>query len=166
MKIIIIGSVASGKSTFANNLSESLSLPVIHLDEVMDIIGRSNKQAISDFIEVEINKDNWIIDGNAFTKVKNKRIETCDIVFVFNKNPFKSIYRHVLRYLKKESAIGCIRYKLHIYYDIRYIFFIFPKLKREAITLAKSMGKKIITFDNLSDANEFLRSNIVNDYKI
>ena len=163
MKIIVIGDISSGKSTFANKLGRILQLPVIHLDETMDSIGRKNKDAIRNFIEEEIKKENWIIEGNAFTKDKNKRIYVTDVVFVFNLNPFISMYRHFLRYLKinfkNETRLGSSYSKLNLFYYIPYIFLKFPKRKREAVFLAKSLGKKVIAINNFSEANTFISEN-------
>ena len=164
MKIIVIGDISSGKSTFASKLGEALQLPVVHLDEIMDSIGRTNKDAIKNFIDKETKKESWIIDGNAFTKDKNKRIHIADVIFVFNLNPFISMYRHFLRYVKinykNEKRLGSTYSKLNLSYYIPYIFFKFPKRKKDAISLAKSLNKKVIMINNYSEANYYISNKI------
>ena len=59
MKILVIGDSAGGKSTFAKKLGKKLSLPVIHPDEVMDLIGREDKESIQQFIKNEIKKKDY-----------------------------------------------------------------------------------------------------------
>lgn len=160
MKIMIIGDSASGKSTFATTLAKKLYIPVIHIDEINDFIGRDKPNEIKEKIEEEIKKDNWIFDGNGFTKDKTSRIKNTDIVFVFNSNPFLTLLRHIIRYIKikynKEKRVGSNNLKLNLKYFIPYIFFKFPKRKEEAVNLAKSLNKKIYIFNNKKDATNFL----------
>lgn len=160
MKIIVIGESSSGKSVFADRLGKILSIPVTHLDEVMDFLGRENKDSINNFIEEEVKKENWIIDGNAFTKDKSKRVYATDVVFVFNLNPFVSIHRHIWRFLKlkltNEKRVGRNSSELDLIYFIPYIFFKFPKRKAEAVMLAKNLGKRIIMINNTREADDFI----------
>ena len=164
MKILVIGEIASGKSTFAHKLGERLSLPVIHLDEMMDSVGRRDKDGVRKMIEQEIQNEDWILDGNAFTKDKDKRIRAADVIFVFSLNPFVSLYRHFCRYLKTkftdEKRVGGKFSRLNIAYFVPYIFFKFPKRKQAAILLARSQDKKIFEINSFSEADDFISNKI------
>ncbi len=163
MKVLIIGDSASGKSTFALALSKKLSLPVIHLDEKMDTLGRNDKDSIRKFIETEIAKENWVIDGNAFMKDKEARIRAADMIITFDFNPLVSFFNHIKRYLKlrtriEKGRVGSANASLNLRYFIPYIFIKFPKRKREAISLAHSLGKKVVVFRSRADAIRYLQT--------
>lgn len=159
MRIMIIGDIASGKSTFAKKLGARLTLPVLHLDEVMETMGRTNRDAIGTFIRKEADKNDWIIDGNAFTKDKTYRIERADTMIVFSARPMVTFFRHCFRWWKmktnKELRIGAQDSRLNLRYYIPYIFRLFPKRKQEAIDYALSLKKKVIIINNLKDTEQY-----------
>ena len=80
-KILIVGSAGSGKATFAKELSSIINLPVIHLDkeywkpnwEKPDHDEWVNK------LDILLNKDKWIIDGNYRSTLKH-RLEKADMI--------------------------------------------------------------------------------------
>lgn len=81
-KIIIIGCPGSGKSTFARNLSEKLSLPLFHLDL---LYWNSDKTTVSKEVFLHrlkkvLSENEWIIDGN-YGSTMELRISACDTVF-------------------------------------------------------------------------------------
>ncbi len=160
MKILVIGDSASGKSTFASKLAAKLSLPVVHLDEIMDSMGRTNKESIRFLIESEIAKQDWIMDGNAFTKDKEGRIRAADLIIAFDFHPLKSLVNHILRYLKLffgvEKRTGSSNVSLNLRYFIPYIFLKFPKRKKEAIGLARSLGKEVVIFRTRTSSDTYL----------
>lgn len=84
-KAIVIGCPGSGKTTFAEKLSESTGLPIFYLDAIWH---KPDKTHISreDFDEriTEIFKTSeWIIDGN-YNRTIEIRIQQCDTVFLFD----------------------------------------------------------------------------------
>ena len=157
---MIIGDIASGKSTFAKQLGEKLSLPVLHLDEVMEVMGRTNRDAIGAFIRKEAGKSDWIIDGNAFTKDKRYRIERADTMIVFSARPIVTFGRHLLRWWRmktsRESRVGAQDSRLNLRYYVPYIFRLFPKRKQEAIDYALSLKKRVIMINGVKDAEQFI----------
>ncbi|GEM_PF-4311213 len=160
MRIMIIGDIASGKSTFATRLGAACSLSVLHLDEVMENMGRENRGAIGEFIRKEANKDDWIIDGNAFTKDKTYRIERADTIIVFSARPIVTFCRHVFRWWRmktnKELRVGAQDSRLNLRYYVPYIFRLFPKRKQEAIDYAASLKKRIIIINGFQNVDEYL----------
>ena len=162
MKIMIFGDAASGKSTFAKKLAVIENLPVIHLDEVMQAVGRTDRNSIASRIEKEVGEPNWIIDGNAFTKDKKLRIQESDLVIVFDFNRFYSLFNHLRRDFKfrtnQEIPVGNEKTPLHLTYFVPYILRQFPRRKKQAIQQAKSLDKAIIIFHNRKDASQYLKS--------
>lgn len=160
MKVMIFGDTASGKSSFAEKLAVIENLPVIHLDKLMEEIGRSNKESIGTRIEEEASKPNWIIEGNAFTKDPSYRIAQADIVYVFDFNRFVTLRNHIKRFinirLKNEVRKGSNSTSLNLKYFVPYTLLKFPPRKKEALQRAKSQGKTIVSFRNYKDVNMFL----------
>jgi adenylate kinase family enzyme len=160
MKIMIFGDSASGKSTFASKLGKKLDLPVLHLDEMMESLGRENKEHIKDFIVKEANKQSWIIEGNAFTKDKDFRIQKADIIFVFDKLPIVTLINHIIRWSKirfgTHNRVGSKLTSLSLGFFIPYTLFQFPKRKNIAIETAVKYNKKIYFVKSYKQAEKYL----------
>ena len=80
-RILIIGCGGAGKSTLARRLGEKLGLPVIHLDKLFWKPGwvESTREEIDEKINRELQKTQWIIDGN-YNRTIPERIKYCDTV--------------------------------------------------------------------------------------
>lgn len=84
-RVLIIGCPGSGKSTFARKLHSMTGLPLYYLDMIWH---NADKTTVSrDFFDTELDKilvtDEWIIDGN-YSRTLERRIERCDIIFLFD----------------------------------------------------------------------------------
>lgn len=157
---MIFGDTASGKSTFAENLGEISGTPVIHLDKIMDSMGRDDRASIGDVIRAEADNDEWIIEGNAFTKDPTYRIERAETVFAFGFSPARAMLGHVARYARIKSGVearkGSEDTRLSLSYFVPYIFSNFPPRKEAAITLARSLDKELIIFNRKKQAAQYL----------
>ena len=80
-RILIIGCGGAGKSTLARQLGAKLHLPVVHLDKLYWKPGwmESSKEEIDEKIRLELQKPQWIIDGN-YNRTIPERIKYCDTV--------------------------------------------------------------------------------------
>ncbi len=165
MRIMVFGDVASGKSTFSEKLSKQTGIPVIHMDQEMERIGRVNKSQILAFIKNAVEKESWIIEGNAFTKDKDgHRIRRADQIFVFKTNNLITFWRYLRRYFKirfgKERRVGSQSNSLSISEYFPYIFWQFPSRREAQIKLATSLGKKITFIQNYKSADNALRTGL------
>lgn len=84
-KIIIIGCPGSGKTTFAEKLSDKIKLPLFYLDAIWH---KSDRTHITrDEFDVRLSEilalDCYIIDGN-YSRTLERRISECDTVFLFD----------------------------------------------------------------------------------
>ena len=85
VKIIVIGSPGSGKSTFARKLRDKTHLPLYYLDMIFHNPDRTTvsrekfDQRLSEILET----DEWIIDGN-YQRTLPQRFEKCTEVFLFD----------------------------------------------------------------------------------
>lgn len=162
MKIMIFGDSGAGKSTFAQKLGKHISVDVIHLDEVMEKLGRQDKAAIGAYIAAETSKAKWIMDGNAFTKDKHARIAAADLIIVFDINRFKALASHIVRYIKlktgiQKAAAGGHSTKLNLPYYVPYILWQFPGRKQEAIERATKSGKPMMFVKSHRQADVLLK---------
>lgn len=80
-RIMIIGCGGAGKSTLARQLGDKLGLPVVHLDKLFWKPGwvESTKEEIDEKILREVEKPQWIMDGN-YNRTMPERIARCDTV--------------------------------------------------------------------------------------
>lgn len=80
-KIIVIGCMGSGKSTFAEKLHRKTKIPLFHLDNIW---WKADRTHISrEEFDSELNRimqgDSWIIDGD-YNRTYAVRFEKCDTV--------------------------------------------------------------------------------------
>jgi adenylate kinase family enzyme len=161
MKIMIFGDSGAGKSTFAKKLGERIQHDVLHLDEVMEKIGRKDKAASGEYIAAETSKAKWIMDGNAFTKDKHARIAATDLIIVFDINRFKALASHIARYIKLKTGVqkiaaGGHSTKLNLLYYVPYILWQFPGRKQAAIARAQKANKQLVFVKNHKQADKLL----------
>ncbi|WP_430788296.1 AAA family ATPase [Virgibacillus flavescens] len=106
-KIHIIGSVGSGKTTFARRLSEKTGIACFELDNV--VWKRRENEEIHDvkrtpeerdnYFATLLNREAWIIEGvHSFDWVM-KSIQEADVILVIDTKYFVRIYRIIRRYL-------------------------------------------------------------------
>ncbi|MFN8771079.1 MAG: hypothetical protein ACK5WP_09485 [Neisseriaceae bacterium] len=71
MKILVIGSPGSGKTTFTIKISKYLGLPVFHLDDLYWLKGwsRPSEKEWLEKLNQLVNNNNWIIDGNYYNSL-------------------------------------------------------------------------------------------------
>ena len=160
MRVMIFGDSAVGKSTFASKLAGKLDIPVIHLDEVMEKLGREDRTSIEAYIKSEADKDDWIIDGNAFTKDRDYRLSRAELVIVFDSNRFITFAKYLRRYyqqkLNRQTRVGATDTSLNLLYFIPYIFIKFPPRKRRSIKRAKELKKEVVILRYRKESDRYL----------
>jgi len=84
-KVIVIGCPGSGKTTFAEKLSEKTKLPLYYLDAIWHKPDKSHipREEFDDRIEEIFKESEWIIDGN-YKRTIERRLQQCDTVFLFD----------------------------------------------------------------------------------
>ena len=84
-KIMIVGPAGSGKSTLSRRLSETLSLPLYHLDNIWWNPDRTHvsREQFDERLNRLLEKDEWIIDGD-YARTYEPRMQACDTVIFLN----------------------------------------------------------------------------------
>ncbi|MFC3746117.1 DNA topology modulation protein [Paenibacillus sp. GCM10012306] len=98
MKIMIIGSNGSGKSTFSRELGEILQLPVYHLDLYFWKPGwvQTPNEEWVDLIKGLVEREEWIIDGY-YGRTLDIRMQAADVIVLFDLSPWITTYRVIKR---------------------------------------------------------------------
>ncbi|MEK4511985.1 DNA topology modulation protein [Paenibacillus anaericanus] len=98
MKIMIIGSSGSGKSTFSREIGELLKLPVYHLDAYFWKPGwiQTPHEEWENFNTRLVTKEEWIIDGH-YGRTVEIRMQAADVIIFFDLSPWITTYRVIKR---------------------------------------------------------------------
>lgn len=111
-KIAVIGCCGSGKSTFAQQLSKVLGLPLFHLDTLYWKPGwvKTPSKAWGDLQTSLCENEQWIIDGN-YKSTLDIRLNACDTVIFLDVNRYTCLYRAIKRTFthrpRPDMAQGC-----------------------------------------------------------
>lgn len=98
MKIMIIGSSGSGKSTFSRKLGEALNISVYHLDVYFWKPGwvETPREEWIEFNKQLVMKQKWIIDGY-YGSTMDIRVHAADVIIFFDLSPWITTYRVLKR---------------------------------------------------------------------
>lgn len=120
-RIAIIGVPGSGKSTFANKLSQILNLPLYHLDKYQ-FLGKEKREK-QEFIKLKkeiLNTESWIIEGCSISTLE-LRFQRADHILYFQYPANLCLFRILKRALfhkresKKTGCLTSINWKLLTY---------------------------------------------------
>lgn len=118
MKIYIVGSVASGKSTFAKRLSEALKIQYKSLDEVMYILDKTNpwgnrKRQVEErniIFHSIIQQQDWIVEDVGRLCFEEGLVQS-DIIILLEISTNIRNYRIIKRWIKQRLGIEKCIYK-------------------------------------------------------
>ncbi len=116
MKILIVGSVASGKSTFARKLSQVLDIKCYEIDLVVHDDKNNYKRSDIEQKKIfnTINKEkNWIIEGT-LRHNQDYLIDMADrIIFIDTANYIRK-WRIFTRYIKQSLKLEKCNYEVNL----------------------------------------------------
>lgn len=166
-RVMIIGCMASGKSTLARELSERTGLPIIHLDRLHWLPGwvEREREAFQAELSLALDGEEWIVDGNYLgSGLTEKRLERCDTLIFFDLPAAVCVW-HVLsrvtRYrgrTRPDMGDGCgERFDLLFLRDV----ISFRKWGRpkdlELTERAKAMGKCVVVLKSTREKRALLK---------
>lgn len=163
MKLDIIGSVASGKTTLARELSEIYNIPFYQKDNIVwertpeGDKKRSDKDRDELFQEI-INGDNWIVEGSP-RKLLRESFGKCDYIILLDVPLCKRLVRIIKRWLRqragKEEYNSKPTFKF-LWYNIKWVFE-YDRDRKEIIGYLSEHGSKYKRFTTSGDAKDFIR---------
>jgi adenylate kinase family enzyme len=165
MKIYIVGPVASGKSTLAKRLAETLNIPYQPLDEVVHVPDKSHpwgnrKRPVEErdkLFQWVIQQSNWVIEDVGRPFFEEGLVEADTIVLLDISVKIRN-YRIIKRWIKQRLGIEKCIYNP----DYKMLKSMFKWSKdydtgkdnlRERIAIYQ---KKVVTLRNSKDIDEFL----------
>lgn len=163
-RILIIGCGGAGKSTLARQLGEKLDLPVVHLDKLFWHPGwvESSKEEIDGKILSELNKPQWILDGN-YNRTLPKRMQYCDTIIYLDFSRLACLLGVLKRVITNHGKVrpdmgdGCPER-----FDLDFLKWVwnFNQEKREKYyrLLNEAEGKQTIVLKNRRMVRRFLKS--------
>jgi len=164
-RIMVVGNMATGKSTFAKKLQQKLGIDTIHLDA---LFFRPNceftpKEEWHEIVKSLAEKDNWIIDGN-YPNTLNIRAEKADTILIFNYSRWlcyrNFIKRNILNYFTKELPNDRPKYKCDklSFKSLKRIWIFKSKTIKYYSDFYKMEDKNIYVFNSPKDADLFFNS--------
>lgn len=161
MKIDIIGSVASGKTTLAAELSTKYKIPYYEKDNIVwertENGDKKRTEEVRDKLFLEIlSGENWIVEGSP-RECLSESFEVCDYIILLDVNIMIRLYRVLHRWFKQR--IGKERYNSKptmsfLKWNIKWVFE-FDKDKKKL--LKKLQGyENLKVFKNSKEAMAFI----------
>lgn len=160
-RVLVIGCPGSGKSYFSGKLNELTKLPLCHLDMLFWKEDRTTvtREVFLEKLRNVLDTDEWIIDGNYGFSME-LRLSRCDTVFFFDLPSDVCLSGVMERRGKPRKDLPWNEADYPI--DEEFIEYIntFRKEKRPGIIekLAKFNDKKIYTFTERAQADEFIKN--------
>lgn len=115
-KIHLIGSVGSGKTTLAQEISSRLDIPHYELDNVVRLRRKTGDIKRTDqerevYLNSIIHSDNWIIEGVHFGDWVDNCFHHADLIVFLDTNYSIRIHRIIKRFLKQKLRLEKSNYK-------------------------------------------------------
>ena len=160
-RIIVIGSGGAGKSTLCVKLGQKTGIPVIHLDS---LYWKENwtplaKEEFDKLLMLELEKPEWIIDGN-FNRTLPLRLEAADYAVFLDFPPITCVLgvlkRVICNYGKTRPDMGpnCPeRFDLSF---LKWVWRFRKQYRNQYMKLLQDSGKEFIILKNRKDCSLFL----------
>lgn len=164
MKIDIIGSVASGKTTLAKKISLKYQIPHFEKDNIVwqrtsDGDKKRTPEERDALFKQIISSDNWIVEGSPRESLKES-FKCCEYIIILDERTIirlvRVFKRWVLQRIGKEKYNSKPTLKF-LFYNIKWVFE-FNVLKRTLFDELNSYGKKCKIFKHSSDAMKFIEN--------
>lgn len=162
MKLDIIGSVASGKSTLAREISEKYGIPFYEKDNVVwerTAAGdkkRSPEERDRIFKEI-IESENWIVEGSP-RKCLQESFSYSDYIILLDINTctrLSWVFRRWIRQRTGKEKYNSRPTLKFLCYNIKWVFE-FNSERKKIIELLSQYGTKYKTFYNSEQAMQFI----------
>lgn len=162
MKLDIIGSVASGKTTLAREISMKYHIPFYEKDNVVwertprGDQKRSLEEQNRIFKEI-IESENWIVEGSP-RKQLQESFACCDYIILLDVNTYIRLFRVFRRWIRQRT--GKEKYNSEptlkfLFYNIKWVFE-FNSVRKKIDKSLTEYGTKYRTFKNSKQAMQFI----------
>lgn len=162
MKLDIIGSVASGKTTLAKEISKKYAIPFYEKDNIVweRTPGGDKKRPSEErnriFREI-IESENWIVEGSP-RKILRESFACSDYIIFLDVNTRTRLFRVFRRWIRQKCGNEKYNSKptlKFLFYNIKWVFE-FNAERKEIIGLLSEYGGKCRIFENSKQAIRFI----------
>jgi len=166
MKIYIVGSVASGKSTLARRISKVTGMPCTHLDGLIHIKDKSNKkwgnirrseEAIEVLFSSLMEESSWLIE-DAGRECFSEGFDKADKIVHLKPSIFVRRTRIFTRYIKQKLGLEASLYTP----NLRMLKFLYGALDNyecggdNLVSRLEAYSDKTVTFTKNSEMKSFI----------
>lgn len=162
MKLDIIGSVASGKTTLAREISMKYHIPFYEKDNVVweRTPSGDQKRCLEEqnriFKEI-IESENWIVEGSPRKNLQESFV-CCDYIILLDVNTYIRLFRVFRRWIRQR--IGKEKYNSKptlkfLFYNIMWVFE-FNTERKKIVESLSEYGTKCRIFKNSKQAMKFI----------
>lgn len=162
MKLDIIGSVASGKTTLAEELSKIYQVPFYEKDNIVwrrtshGDIKRTDEDRDKLFREIIETKD-WIVEGSPRKNLRES-FKHCDYIILLDVNTFVRLLRVMKRWIRQR--MGKQRYNTKptfcfLCYNIKWVFE-YNKERKEIMAFLTKYRTRYRRFTSVKEAKKFV----------
>lgn len=165
-RILVIGCIGSGKTTFAKKLSFITGISIFHLDNLFFLPNNSFvlPEEWNNIISNLIQKDYWIIDGNYPATLKI-RYEKADTIFLIDIPRYRCILNVIYRYFGSIFR-GTIKTDKPFFYKEKLTFNLFLRIinfnktrkNRYYFDQIDQQKNNFFVFKNYKNINKYLKS--------
>ena len=161
-KVIVIGCPGSGKTTFAQRLSQKVDLPLYYLDAIWHKPDKTHipREEFDARMREILATDAWIVDGN-YSRTIESRIAACDTVFLFDLPTEVCLEGVISRIGKERCEMPWVETELDQEFKEQIENFPIKELPITYALLEKyKHGKTVVIFHDRVQADAFLEENI------
>ncbi|WP_027634690.1 AAA family ATPase [Clostridium hydrogeniformans] len=174
MRIYIVGSVASGKTTLAKELSNKLGIKCTHLDGIVHIKDKTNKEwgnirrtdeEINRLFKSTIMESHWVIE-DAGRKIFSEGMEEADVIVHLKPSIFVRRMRVIIRFFKQKLGMEECLYTP----SIHMLKFMFKALNNYEIgkddleTRLNQYTNKAVILSRGKESKKFIESVLLSEY--
>ena len=159
-KIIVIGCLGSGKTTFSEKLRDRLDLPLYYLDAIWHKPDRTHisREEYDGRLSEILKEDRFIIDGN-YNRTLEPRLAAADTVFLFDLPVEVCLDGAISRLGKERYDVPWIDTELDPAFEREIIAFPEKSLPKIYDLLEKyKETKRVVIFRRREEADAFLLS--------
>ncbi|MDY0407546.1 DNA topology modulation protein FlaR [Virgibacillus soli] len=167
MKIHIIGSVGSGKTTLAKSISEKIGVPYYELDKVVwrrtttGDIRKSPVEIEKDLLQI-LQKDSWIVEGVHQRDWVIHSFNEADIIIVLDLNYSVRVYRIIKRYIRQKLNIETANYRPTFKMFIKMFKWnhLYNRDRKKMFNMFKDNEEKLILIKKSQDLQIFIKEQL------
>ncbi len=175
MKLDIIGSVASGKTTLARDISETYHVPFYQKDNIVweRTPGGDKKRSAEErdqLFQGIINSNDWIVEGSP-RKLLRESFEKCDYIILLDIPLHKRLIRTIRRWVRQKTGKEEYNSKPTIKFlfcSIKWVLE-YEKDKKEIMGYLSAYGSKYKRFKTSESAKLYISkeySDKIGDYYV